>query len=243
MVIYDALLSEKRIIFYISNNEPVHNLSTYIFGCLHMVSPPLIGVLNRVYPYVSLNNTDCIKRPGYIAGVNNPMFKQHEDWWDVFCDIEEKKVYTNTHSSYNYKEEPYSTLDNELICSLIEKMDDKGIKEEELCSSFEEYTQVILDITTGQSNIYEEQYFKILSDFYSSRTMSIKKSHSYQYYLKINQIKDSKKINFSSLLSIDRGIRKLKYRYKINEKEIIAIYSAIDTYIKGEVEVLEVILL
>jgi hypothetical protein len=240
MIIYDALLSEKRIIFYISNNEPVHQLSTYIFGCLHMVSPPLFGILNRVYPYVTLNNTDCMKRPGYIAGVNNPMFKQHEDWWDVFCDIEEHKVYTNAHSQYNYKEEPYSTLDNELLNSLIEKMDEKCLKEEELCASFEEYTQVILDIAMGLNSIYEDQYYKTMSDFYANRVAALKKTQGYQYYVKITQLKDSKKINFSSLLNIDRGIRKLKYKAKLPEKDIINIYSSIDTYIKGEVEILEV---
>ena len=26
-----------------------------------------------------------IQVPGYIAGVTNPMFQQHESWWDLLC--------------------------------------------------------------------------------------------------------------------------------------------------------------
>lgn len=26
--------------------------------------------------------------PGYIAGVSNPVFERHPDWWDVLCDMD-----------------------------------------------------------------------------------------------------------------------------------------------------------
>jgi hypothetical protein len=30
--------------------------------------------------------------PGYIAGVTNPAFKDHAEWWDVLCDIKTGRI-------------------------------------------------------------------------------------------------------------------------------------------------------
>jgi len=56
------------------------------------VCPPLDGVLNRCFPYTTLNNLDFLQVPGYIAGSTNPIFESHPEWWDVLCDLETGKV-------------------------------------------------------------------------------------------------------------------------------------------------------
>jgi len=34
----------------------------------------------------------CFYRPGYIAGVTNPAFEDHSQWWDVLFNINTGKV-------------------------------------------------------------------------------------------------------------------------------------------------------
>ena len=42
--------------------------------------PPLHDVLNRCFPYTTLNNLDFLQVPGYIAGSTNPIFETHPEW-------------------------------------------------------------------------------------------------------------------------------------------------------------------
>lgn len=45
-----------------------------------------------------------MRRPGFIAGVTNPAFQSHDNWWDVLCDIPTGKVIL---SSKLYSTTPY----------------------------------------------------------------------------------------------------------------------------------------
>ena len=49
-------------------------------------------VLERCYPYTTLNNLDFLETPGFIAGTTNPIFESHPEWWDVLCDIDSGRV-------------------------------------------------------------------------------------------------------------------------------------------------------
>ena len=54
MVIYDAILSDKRIIFAGSRNLSLTQIQNYIFTAASMVSPPLYGIYSKILPYVPL---------------------------------------------------------------------------------------------------------------------------------------------------------------------------------------------
>jgi len=54
MVIYDAMLSDKRIIFAGSRNLSITQIQNYLFAAASMVSPPLYGIHNKILPYVPL---------------------------------------------------------------------------------------------------------------------------------------------------------------------------------------------
>ena len=104
MLIYDAILSEKRILFSGGLEFSADEIQDYVFACANLVSPPIIGILSKVHPYGALSNLDFIEEPGYIAGVTNPMFKQRANWHDVCCEIDIGKLKVSKNKDfYNYE--------------------------------------------------------------------------------------------------------------------------------------------
>jgi hypothetical protein len=75
MLIYDALLSEKRVLFSGSLDHSASEIADYVLACTQLVTPTLMGISNRLYPYAALDNLGFLDEPGYVAGVTNPMFK------------------------------------------------------------------------------------------------------------------------------------------------------------------------
>lgn len=84
MVIYDAILADKRIIFAGSRNLSITQIQNYLFAVASMVSVPLYGIQNKILPYVPLSKLDTlIGDEGFLAGVTNPMFMQNRKCYDV----------------------------------------------------------------------------------------------------------------------------------------------------------------
>ena len=64
-----------------------------MLAACQLVCPALRGFIRRSFPYTCFGvNMDFLEVPGYIAGVTNPMFEQHEEWWDILCDIPTGRV-------------------------------------------------------------------------------------------------------------------------------------------------------
>lgn len=121
-----------------------------------MVSPPLIGILMKVYPYAALDNLEILEEPGYIAGVTNPMFKTHQNWYDVCCDIGMRKMHcpkTNA-NFYSYDDERYADLDRDFIRPIIDKIKTNSINDEEIRKCFESYTSLMLDLSLHDESQY-----------------------------------------------------------------------------------------
>jgi hypothetical protein len=48
----------------------------------------LRGFTRHAFPYTDLSKIDdLLKVPGFIAGVTNPTFENHPEWWDLLCDL------------------------------------------------------------------------------------------------------------------------------------------------------------
>ena len=48
----------------------------------------LKGFTRHAFPYTDLTKIDeLLKVPGFIAGVTNPAFSYHPEWWDLMCDL------------------------------------------------------------------------------------------------------------------------------------------------------------
>ena len=76
MLLYDALLSDKRIIFAASKNLSLSQVQNYMLAAASMVAP-LHGIYNKIKPYVPLAAMATLEgdsEGGFIAGVSNPMF-------------------------------------------------------------------------------------------------------------------------------------------------------------------------
>eukprot|EP00455_Lapot_gusevi_P001772 TRINITY_DN10680_c0_g1_i3.p1 TRINITY_DN10680_c0_g1~~TRINITY_DN10680_c0_g1_i3.p1 ORF type:complete len:458 (-),score=111.90 TRINITY_DN10680_c0_g1_i3:124-1497(-) len=91
MAIYNAILTEKRVLF-VGHNQPAHDVCSLVLGACLLVCPPLQGTLQRAFPYATLTNMDFLQVPGYIAGVTNPIFEHHPEWWDVLCNLNTGEV-------------------------------------------------------------------------------------------------------------------------------------------------------
>ena len=53
----------------------------------------LRGFTRYAFPYTDLTKVDdLLKVPGFIAGVTNPTFELHPEWWDLLCDIPSGKM-------------------------------------------------------------------------------------------------------------------------------------------------------
>ena len=74
MLIYDALLSEKRILFSGGLDHSAAEIAEYVLACNLLV--PLLGMSARLHPYAALFNLDFLEESGFVAGATNPMFSQ-----------------------------------------------------------------------------------------------------------------------------------------------------------------------
>jgi hypothetical protein len=88
MVLANALLTQKRIIF-LGHNMPSSDVAEAVLAACALASGGLLrGFTRHAFPYTDLTKIDdLLKVPGFIAGVTNPTFELHPEWWDLLCDI------------------------------------------------------------------------------------------------------------------------------------------------------------
>ena len=144
MLLYDALLSDKRIIFASSRNLSLSQVQNFLFAAASMIAP-LQGVFNKIKPFVPLAamaELEAADEGGFIAGVTNPMFIENRRCYDVSIQIDEAKL--NADSAY--KREAYFDLDQEFIKTLLARIRQDKITEEEVRQAFESYTLLMIDL-------------------------------------------------------------------------------------------------
>lgn len=88
MVLANALLTQKRIIF-LGHNLPSGEVAEAVLAACALASGGLLrGFTRFAFPYTDLTKIDdLLKVPGFIAGVTNPTFELHPEWWDLLCDL------------------------------------------------------------------------------------------------------------------------------------------------------------
>lgn len=88
IVLLNALLTQKRVIF-LGHNLPSSEVAEAVLAACALASGGLLrGFTRHAFPYTDLTKIDdLLKVPGFIAGVTNPAFSHHSEWWDVLCDI------------------------------------------------------------------------------------------------------------------------------------------------------------
>ena len=88
IVLLNAMLTQKRVIF-LGHNRPSGEVAEAVLAACALASGGILrGFTRHAFPYTDLSKIDeLLKVPGFIAGVTNPTFAYHPEWWDVLCDI------------------------------------------------------------------------------------------------------------------------------------------------------------
>ncbi|RFU76331.1 mesa [Trichoderma arundinaceum] len=93
IVLINGLLTQKRVIF-LGHNMPSGDVAEAVLAACALVSGGILrGFTRHAFPYTDLTKVDdLLNVPGFIAGVTNPTFELHPEWWDVLCDLPSGRV-------------------------------------------------------------------------------------------------------------------------------------------------------
>lgn len=88
IVLVNALLTQKRVIF-LGHNRPSGEVAEAVLAACALASGGVLrGFTRHAFPYTDLTKIDdLLQVPGFIAGVTNPTFANHPEWWDLLCDV------------------------------------------------------------------------------------------------------------------------------------------------------------
>ncbi|KAL8898277.1 MAG: hypothetical protein Q9207_006786 [Kuettlingeria erythrocarpa] len=88
IVLVNAILTQKRVIF-LGHNRPSGEVAEAVLAACALASGGVLrGFTRHAFPYTDLTKIDdLLNVPGFIAGVTNPAFANHPEWWDVLCDV------------------------------------------------------------------------------------------------------------------------------------------------------------
>ncbi|KAH8176373.1 docking domain of afi1 for arf3 in vesicle trafficking domain-containing protein [Sarocladium implicatum] len=88
IVLVNGLLTQKRVIF-LGHNMPSGEVAEAVLAACALASGGILrGFTRHAFPYTDLTKIDdLLNVPGFIAGVTNPTFENHPEWWDVLCDL------------------------------------------------------------------------------------------------------------------------------------------------------------
>jgi len=88
LVLVNAMLTQKRVMF-LGHNRPSGEVAEAVLAACALASGGVLrGFTRHAFPYTDLTKIDeLLKVPGFIAGVTNPAFSHHPEWWDLLCDL------------------------------------------------------------------------------------------------------------------------------------------------------------
>ena len=88
IVLVNALLTQKRVIF-LGHNRPSGEVAEAVLAACALASGGILrGFTRHAFPYTDLTKIDdLLNVPGFVAGVTNPTFANHHEWWDLLCDL------------------------------------------------------------------------------------------------------------------------------------------------------------
>nr|AAP31022.1 MesA [Aspergillus nidulans] len=98
IVLVNAMLTQKRVVF-LGHNRPSGEVAEAVLAACALASGGILrGFTRHAFPYTDLTKIDDLLRvPGFIAGVTNPTFANHPEWWDVLCDLPTGRIKISNH--------------------------------------------------------------------------------------------------------------------------------------------------
>jgi hypothetical protein len=231
MIIYDAILSDKKILFVGDNYTSCERLAIFVFSTMAMVTPLSVGIIKRIHPYKNLYDMEFLKSSNCIYAVTNPIFKSKNDAWDVMCEVDSGKISV----SENYKKY-LSTInrdtDHFFIKELLFKIKNEFISEYEVGKYFKSYTFHLLKITGDKYFIDDDELTNEVNKQYK-RKIKLQNSMIWKIHSEFDKFKELINFNGRSLKLVERHLDNLYYRKNIDKEELILIYSDIDKFLNG----------
>ncbi|KAJ5787947.1 hypothetical protein N7457_002937 [Penicillium paradoxum] len=98
VVLVNAILTQKRVVF-LGHNRPSGEVAEAVLAACALASGGILrGFTRHAFPYTDLSKIDdLLKVPGFIAGVTNPTFANHPEWWDIMCDLPTGRIKISSH--------------------------------------------------------------------------------------------------------------------------------------------------
>lgn len=126
IVLVNAILTQKRVIF-LGHNRPSGEVAEAVLAACALASGGLLrGFTRHAFPYTDLTKIDeLLKVPGFVAGVTNPAFANHHEWWDLLCDLPSGRMKISnrieappvTEGSLHFQQQNHSSSGSSLLSS------------------------------------------------------------------------------------------------------------------------------
>jgi len=230
MIIYDALLTDKKIMFIGDASTPCEILSKFVFTCACLL--PVFGISKRLNPYKNLYDLEFLNTCNSVYAVTNPIFKMKNTYWDIMCEIDTGKITFND----NYKK-IYNAQNREsdiyFIKEVIHKIKHDFISEYEIKRYFQMYTSHLLKLTNEQYFIDDEELNNEINKQYKRKTLLIN-SYFVKFENELDKLRESLCKNGISLKIVLKYLDNLYYRKNISKEELYLIYADIDKFMENE---------
>jgi hypothetical protein len=242
MTLFNAMLAGKRVIF-LGHGHPAGDVCEAVLSACLLVSPPLRGVLKRCFPYAHLTNIDFLEVPGYIAGVTNPIFQQHQKWWDVLADLSTGTVTLNPDYEQELAAVPPEELPSQMDADFSSKVRSRVALlygEETIRAMFRDYAQHIVDIALGIEEFSRDAQRIHDTTANKYRIVQLQKQfffNEYETFFNVQQLNSP----FGKFYKeMRRSVRLLQVK-KISLREAKKIYKDLKTHVNTKEELMELL--
>jgi hypothetical protein len=230
MTIYDALISDKKILFIGDASTSCEKLCNFVFSCIDMVGST--SLLKRLHPYKNLYDLDFLKVTNSVYAVTNPIFKNKTDCWDIMCEIDTGKIIQSekykTHAVNINKES-----DQFFVKELLYKIKNEGISEYEIERYFKLYTNHIFRITGEQYFIDDNSLTNEANKQYKRKVL-LQTSQLWRVETEMDKLRTAINCNGRNVKTIGLHLNGLFYRKNIEREELLLIYRDINRFLDNE---------
>jgi len=233
MIIYDALLTDKKIMFIGDSSTPCEVLSKFVFTCACLL--PVFGISKRLNPYKNLYDLDFLNSTNCVYAVTNPIFKMKNTYWDIMCEVDTGKITFNDNYKKIYNSQNRDS-DNFFIKEVIYKIKNEFISEYEIKRYFKMYTFHLLKLANEQYFIDDEDLNNEINKQYKRKIYLIN-SFFVRFENELDKLRELVFEKGVSLRIVLKYIDSLYYRKNISKEELMLIYSDIDKFLDNEYNV------
>lgn len=230
MIIYEALLTDKKIMFIGDSSTPCEILSKFVFTCASLL--PVFGISKRLNPYKNLYDLDFLNSSNCVYAVTNPIFKMKNTYWDIMCEIDTGKITFNDNFKKLFNSQNRDS-DNYFIKEVMHKIKHDFINEYEIKRYFKMYTSHLLKLANEQYFIDDEDLNNEINKQYK-RKISLINSYFVRFENEFDKLREFIGYKGLSLKIIHRYLDSLYYRKNISKEELFLIYSDIDKFLDNE---------